>query len=198
MLKVNKGKQPEFLLEFKRKNSPKTWSDYNKDNIKDKIKENILVLEQDEYCPYCEKRIYKNEEGHIEHIKPRDVYPKEFQNYDNLIVSCNEKNSCGSYKGNKYDFNFINPVINNPQEYFYYNIASGEIIPKDTNEESIEYARARYTIDTLNLNSYELKSARANLIDILSVYGGENKQYIQFFLDDRHNFPSLIKLYMEI
>lgn len=198
MLKVNKGQEPEFLLEFKRKNSPKTWNDYNKDNIKEQIKENILVLEQDEYCHYCEKRIYENEDGHIEHIKPRDLYPQEFQNYDNLIISCNEKNSCGSYKGNKYDNNFINPVIDNPQEYFDYNIASGEIIPKYTNEESIEYARARYTIDRLNLNSYELKSARANLIDILSVYSGENKQYIQFFLEDRHNFPSLIKLYMDI
>ncbi|MGL4849637.1 MAG: hypothetical protein ACRC28_12070 [Clostridium sp.] len=145
MLKVRKGNEPEFLLEFKRKNKPKTWDDYN-----------------------------------------------------NLIVSCNEKNSCGSYKGNKYNDKFLNPIVDDLDEYIDYNIASGEIIPKEKDERSIKYLRAKYTIDILNLNSYELRSARANLIDILSVYEGENKKYIQFFLDDRHNFPSLIKIYMSI
>jgi uncharacterized protein (TIGR02646 family) len=198
MLKVNKGQEPDFLLEYKRKYSPREWADYSKDDIRNKIKENILLFEQDEYCPYCEKRIHKSDEGHIEHIKPRDTYPKEFQNYNNLVVSCNEVNSCGKYKKNNYSNNFINSVIDNPNDYFDYNIANGEIVPKHINKDSIEYARAIYTIEVLNLNSYELKNARANLIDILSVYTGENKQYMQFFLDDRHNFPSLIKLFMEI
>lgn len=198
MLKVNKEQEPDFLLEYKKRHSPKEWTDYNKDDIRNKIKENILVLEQNEYCPYCEKRIYTNNDGHIEHIKPRDMYPKDFQDYNNLLVSCNEINSCGKYKKNNYNENFINPVIDNPEEFLDYNMASGEVIPKSNDINSKEYARAKYTIDILNLNSYELKNARANLIDLLSVYTGENKQYLQFFLDDRHNFPSLIKLYMEI
>lgn len=197
MLKVNKEQEPEFLLKYKRKYSPSTWADYNKDNIRSKIKENILVLEQEEYCPYCEKRIYDNE-GHIEHVKPRDLYPREFQNYCNIIVSCDEKNSCGKHKGNKYDESFINPILDNPEDYFNYNIASGEIVPKNSDENSDGYKRAKYTIDTLNLNSYELKNARMNLVDILSVYTGENKDYIQYFLDSRHEFKSLIKLCMEL
>ena len=197
MLKVNKDEEPDFLLEYKRKYSPKSWADYNKDGIRSKIKENILVLEQEEYCPYCEKRIYDNE-GHIEHIKPRGLYPKEFQNYNNLIVSCDEKNSCGKYKGNNYNDNLINPVIDDPAKYFDYNIASGEIIPKNNDESSKEYIKARYTIETLNLNSYELRTARINLVNMLSDYTGENKDCIQCFLDDRHNFPSLIKLFMEV
>ena len=197
MLKVNKEQEPDFLLEYKKKYSPKSWADYNKDNIRSKIKENILVLEQEEYCPYCEKRIYDNE-GHIEHVKPRDLYPKEFQNYNNLMISCDEKNSCGKYKGNKYDNNFINPIVDNPEDYFDYNIASGEIVPKNNDANSNEYVRAKYTIDTLNLNSYELKNARMNLVDMLSVYTGENKEYIQYFLDSRHEFKSLIKLCMEL
>lgn len=200
MLKVNKDEEPDFLLEYKRKYSPKSWADYNKDGIRSKIKENILVLEQEEYCPYCEKRIY-DDEGHIEHIKPRDLYPKEFESYNNLIVSCDEKNSCGKYKRNNYSNNLINPVIDNPSEYFDYNIASGEIIPKNNDESSKEYIRAIYTIETLNLNSYELKEARKALIDILNVYRenyDEYNSYLQYFLDDRQNFPSLIKLFMEV
>lgn len=197
MLKVNKEQEPEFLLEYKRKYSPKAWIDYNKDNIRSKLKENILVLEQEEYCPYCEKRIY-DDEGHIEHIKPRDLYPKEFQNYNNLIISCDEKNSCGKHKGNRYNDNFIDPVVDNPNDYFSYNLASGEVIPKNNDENSNEYIKARYTIDVLNLNSYELRNARMNLVDMLSVYTGENKEYIKYFLDSRHEFPSLIKLCMEL
>ena len=200
MLKVNKDEEPDFLLEYKRKYSPKSWADYNKDGIRSKIKENILVLEQEEYCPYCEKRIYDNE-GHIEHIKPRHLYPKEFESYNNLIVSCDEKNSCGKYKRNNYSNNLINPVIDDPDEYFDYNIASGEIIPKNNDESSKEYIRAIYTIETLNLNCYELKEARKALIDILNVYRenyDEYNSYLQYFLDDRQNFPSLIKLFMEV
>ena len=200
MLKVNKDHEPEFLLKYKKKHSPKSWADYNKDNIRSEIKENILVLEQEEYCPYCEKRIYDNE-GHIEHVKPRDSYPEDFQNYNNLMVSCDEKNSCGKFKGNKYNDNFINPIIDNPDEYFDYNIASGEIIPKNNDENSKEYIRAIYTIETLNLNCYELKEARKALIDILNVYRenyDEYNSYLQYFLDDRQNFPSLIKLFMEV
>lgn len=37
-----------------------------------------------------------------------------------------------------------------------------------------------------------------NLVDMLSVYTGENKEYIQYFLDSRHDFKSLIKLCMEL
>ena len=55
MLKVNKYKEPDFLLEYKRKYSPKSWIEYNKDGIRSEIKKNILFLEQEEYCPYCEK-----------------------------------------------------------------------------------------------------------------------------------------------
>jgi len=198
MLKVNKEKEPTFLLEYKKKYSPKSWKDYDKENIRSKIKENILILEQEEYCPYCEKRIYDNE-GHIEHIKPRDLYPKEFQNYNNIIVSCDEKNSCGKFKENKYNDNFINPVIDNPKDYFTYNISNGEIIPKEIDENSKIYIRAKYTIDILNLNSYELKEARKALVDILEIYRenyDDYNEYLKFFLDEGHNFPNLIKLFM--
>lgn len=201
MLKVNKEEEPEFLLAYKKKYSPKTWADYNRDDIRNKIKENILVLEQEEYCPYCEKRIYASDDGHIEHIKPRDNYPKEFQDYENIIVSCNQKNSCGVHKKNNYDSKFINLVTDNPEYYFDYNIASGEIVPKTNDENSNEYIRAVYTIDTLNLNNYELKEARKAFIDILEVYREnyvEYNEYLQYFIDDGHNFPSLTNLFKKL
>ena len=34
MLKIHKDTEPEFLLEFKRKNNPRTWDDYKNGSIK--------------------------------------------------------------------------------------------------------------------------------------------------------------------
>jgi len=200
MLRINKNTEPNFLLEFKRKRNPKAWDDYSDGNIKREIKTFILKNEQRNYCPYCEKSIYKINEGHIEHIKPRDLFPKLFHEYNNLIVSCNEKNSCGSVKQNKYSKEFINPVTENPKEFLTYNLASGEIVPIYKDVEDIRNKRAAYTIKILNLNNYVLKDARKNLIQILEVYREnfeEFTSYLQYFLDDGHNFPGLITFYME-
>jgi uncharacterized protein (TIGR02646 family) len=200
MLKINKVTEPDFLLEFKRKNSPRTWDDYSKVDIKSSIKSYILQNEQNDYCPYCEKRIYKSDEGHIEHLKPKDKFPQYFQEYVNLLVSCNEKDNCGMSKRNNYSDDFINPVIENPKEYFTYNLASGEIVPIHKDDNNIKNKRAIYTIALLNLNNYVLKEARKNLIEILEVYRenyDEYDEYLQYFLNDGCNFPSLIKHYME-
>lgn len=66
MLKVSKVEEPDFIVEFKRKNSPKVWGDYNSE-IKNQIKEFILEKEQQGYCAYCERRIHESIESHIEH-----------------------------------------------------------------------------------------------------------------------------------
>ena len=200
MLRVNKCRDPNFILKFKKKNAPKTWNDYNDGFIKNEIKAFILEHEQNRYCPYCEKSIYNINEGHIEHVKPKDLFPKLFQKYNNLLVSCNEKNSCGSAKQNKYSEEFINPVIEDPREFLTFNLASGEIVPLYKDLEDIRNSRATSTIELLNLNNYVLKDARKNLIQILEVYRENFKEfnsYLQYFLDDGHNFPSLIRFYME-
>lgn len=141
--------------------------------------------------------------SHIEHIMPRDSYPSLFQNYDNIIVSCNDKHSCGMAKGNNYSKELINPVLENPLDYLEFNLANGEIIPKDSEEKSETNKRARYTINLLNLNYYKLKEARRNLIDILEVYKNnydeeEISSYLKYFLDDGYVFPDLIKLYIDL
>jgi len=170
MLKINKSIEPKFLLEYKKNKSPQIWDDYNDNELKNSIKGFILNEEQNNYCPYCEKIIRRNDEGHIEHIKPRDKFPAYFQNYDNIIVSCNEKLTCGKIKENKYSDDFINPVLDNPEDYLIFNLANGEIIPRCNDDNDIKKKRANYTIETLNLNNYTLKDARKNLIEILEVY----------------------------
>jgi uncharacterized protein (TIGR02646 family) len=200
MLKVTKLEEPEFLLHFKRKSCPQSWVDYNEGTIKREIKEYILKNEQNKYCPYCEKAIYELDECHIEHIKPRDRFPQMFQEYMNLLASCNGKNSCGNWKENSYSEDFINPVMDNPEDYFTFDIVSGKIVPKCKLKDDVKYRRAEYTIQLLNLNCYTLMEARKNLIIILEVYRenyDDYSQYLQYFLDDGQSFPSLIKYYNE-
>jgi len=200
MLKINKLKEPDFIIKFKTNKSPNVWKDYNSE-IKNNVKEFILKNEQQYFCAYCERKIYESVNSHIEHIKPRDLYPSLFQNYENIIISCNDKNSCGRAKGNTYAEEFINPVLENPSHYLEFNLASGEIVPKDSEEISDNNKKAKYTIELLKLNYYKLKEARKNLIDILEVYNSsyeeeEVNKYLQYFLDDGYGFPNLIKLYM--
>ena len=69
------------------------------------------------------------DESQIEHIKPKDKFPKQFSDYKNFIVGCTYEKTCGQAKGNKWDESFINPVIENPNEYFSYDIKTGKIVP---------------------------------------------------------------------
>ena len=135
MLKIDKNYEPKFFAEFKKKSNPKNWKDFDFE-IKGKLKEYMLENEQKidgiYFCPYCERQI-SVEKSQIEHIKPKDKFPKLFHNYSNFLTGCLENQTCGSTKGNKWDDNFVNPVEDNPRDYFEYSISTGEIIPKYEN-----------------------------------------------------------------
>ena len=164
MLKVNKISEPDFFKEFKRKSKLKNWKDFDY-KIKHELKEYMLENEQkfDEvyFCPYCEREITV-EKSQIEHVKPKDKFPKLFHEYKNFLTGCLENQTCGSFKENKWDDNFINLIEIDPEEYFEYSISTGEIIPKY--ETGIKYEMAVKTIDILNLNQKKLCESRKNFI----------------------------------
>ncbi|MDK2585334.1 TIGR02646 family protein [Romboutsia sedimentorum] len=192
MLKVDKKSEPSFLTDFKKRNKPSAWDDYNQADIKPKLKEFMLENEQDGYCPYCEVYI-KDDKSHIEHIRPKDIFPKVFDNHDNLMACCMSPNTCGGSKANKYDENFINPVIKNPKEYLEYDLSSGDIVP--IHSEGEYYEMAMYTIDLLNLNYRKLSDARRSLsIELNYLYEESDFDY---YKDELKKFPSLIDFIKE-
>lgn len=200
MLKVNKTEEPDFLKEFKRKNNPRNWDDYNNGIVKKEIKEHILLEEQNMYCPYCERVIDDIDDSHIEHIMPKDLHPNKFQDYDNLLTSCNDKLSCGNIKGNYYSDDFINPVIENPTEYLQYDIKTGEINPIHTN--GLFYNKAKYTIDKLNLNNHKLVQARKTFLEQVDYMVEESKkEFLEYLIENQGtegtDFIELIKLINE-
>jgi len=127
MLKVNKKSEPEEFTKYKSKNKIINWDSFSTE-IKQVLKQYLLEEQENRCCPYCEIEI-NLDKSHIEHIKPKNTFPKLLSDYNNLIACCIENKRCGNSKANKWDELFINPVTENPEDYFKYDIKTGKIIP---------------------------------------------------------------------
>ena len=194
MLKVNKSNsEPEFFTKFKRKGKPKNWDNFNfeiKRQLKIYMLENEQKIENEYYCPYCELEL-DLEESQIEHIKPKDKFPKQFSDYKNFIVGCICEKTCGQAKGNKWNESFINPVIENPNEHFSYDIKTGKIVP--LKESGAENKKAVKTIEILNLNEDKLCMLRKKyIIEIKNTIENlADSEIVDFIKNDYFRFPSL-------
>lgn len=189
MLKVNKKSEPEEFTKYKSKNKIINWDSFSTE-IKQVLKQYLLEEQENRCCPYCEIEInlYNSQ---IEHIKPKDKFPRLLTSYDNLIACCIESKRCGNSKANKWDELFINPVTENPEDYFKYDIKTGKIIPIFKEKEKFE--KAEYTIDLLNLNDNRLCNIRRKYILEFLSYSSNNENNLS---DYPIEFPSL-RRYLE-
>lgn len=185
MFKIDKKEAPEFFKKFKIQNNPCNWNDYNF-KIKKTLKEYMLEYEQNYYCPYCELEI-NVEDSQIEHIKPKDIFPELLHEYSNYLVGCQNSKTCGHYKSNQWSEKFIDPTLENPEDYFSYDIKTGEIISKEN--EGIKFEKANYTITLLNLND-------KRLCEIRKVFIIQNLKTIEY-LSYTNKFPTLKKYLIE-
>lgn len=89
--------EPTELRNYRRRNPDGSWDDPAVEEIRPPIRHQ-LNLEQDGLCVYCECLLHEDE-GHIEHIKPKSLNPHLTFEYTNLAHSCNEPKHCGHHKG---------------------------------------------------------------------------------------------------
>lgn len=140
MLDLDK-KEPEFFLEFKRKNNPNRYTeDYDNYKLRNELRKSMLK-EQNEQCFYCEKKIENDSKKvHIDHIIQRDSNHKLECDYDNIVLSCNgdSEKYCGKYKDKQGPWDngkFIKLISENnelrekPSDIFIY-MSSGKIKSK--------------------------------------------------------------------
>jgi len=130
------------------------WSELQ-NPCKAKLRERILVAEQQRLCIYCERGIEQDKHGHLEHMEPQSVPGRRFD-YANIVVSCNggdcgcehhhgydglDIKSCGHRKGGDFDSTrFLNPTqLSNIAEYFEYDHTSGAIKASKLDPESANY-----------------------------------------------------------
>lgn len=155
MFKIKKS-EPDFFTKAKLKvKVPKissAWSDKAIEIIRPKLREHILLQEQNLLCAYCEKEIDDNpSNSNIDHFKLKagHLFPEKTLDYHNLLVSCNTKGRCSDYKDKHilekevYD-NIVNPIMENPDDFFDY-LITGRIIAIDNNP------KAEFTIDIFQL-----------------------------------------------
>lgn len=179
MFKVDKKDEPNFFKEYKKRNNLNSWENFDY-NIKRKLKEYMFENEQGYNCPYCES-IINLDNSQIEHVMPKDKFPRALSEYSNYLVGCVNRKTCGQYKGSKWNENFINPTLEDPKEYLTYDLMTGKIIPVE--KEGIKYDKARITIELLNLNEKRLCEMRKTFIL-------ENRYSIKY-LDYYQEFPTL-------
>ncbi|MEH2209323.1 MULTISPECIES: retron system putative HNH endonuclease [unclassified Nostoc] len=143
------------------------WIKFKK-SVKNDVFE-ALLCEQGYICCYCGASITRNE-CHIEHLKPKSIYPQLTYEYANLMVSCQGEDEkqprvpvhCGHRKDNWYDEHLmVSPLEITCTDFFKYP-ASGEIQPTD---EPAKKAAAETTIENLALNISKLQNMRRLAID---------------------------------
>lgn len=134
---------------------PKSIQDrYNNSEIKA-----TLTLETSGKCMYCEGVIGAVSYPHIEHFRPKKLYPERTFEWENLGLGCQ---ICNTNKNDVFDENlpYINPYYENPEDYF---IFLGTMIKQKPG-----CARGENMINQLKLNRGELMEQRKAAIDNVS------------------------------
>lgn len=201
MFQITKN-EPVYFTQVKQKvsapNVSDAWSDQNIANIRPRLRQDILLQEQNLLCAYCEKEIDDNpQDSNIDHFRTRNLFPRETLNYDNLLVSCNSRVSCSYTKDNyglrQSDYmNIVDPVVENPDDYFEYGFA-GDILVKDGLSSS-DKAKAEFTIKAFALDNKSLTDTRKSLVVTVKTYVEQNYPIsdILNYLNDYKSFTTCI------
>jgi uncharacterized protein (TIGR02646 family) len=170
-------------------------------NSKKSTVRNKLKIEQQGLCGYTEFNLehFKSAANldalsngcHIEHIRPKSIYPQETFDYTNILLSILDVRDeplfsqdrfigrtieddgsshhrayfGGHAKENFYDEEkFISPTNPDCEHFFAFLEESGAIVPSPHLDDA-EQEKAKYTIDLLNLNHPYLKNQRRQRIE---------------------------------
>lgn len=119
------------------------------------IKESLREMHHRK-CAFCESFIEHVSYSHIEHFRPKKIYPKQLVRWSNLFLACGVCNGA-SHKGDKFPLAaeggpLVNPCTEDPSFFLTYNF------DPVTNAALVGYKdlRGKKTIDTLGLNRPDL------------------------------------------
>ena len=112
-----------------------------------------LELETSSRCAYCDAEIVQVAFTHIEHFRPRDLYPTQVLNWSNLTISCQK---CNNKKSDDFDHDlpFISPFDDDPTAHF---VHAGAIMFAPMSD------RGKHTIIKLGLNDHPLRRREKRL-----------------------------------
>ncbi|MBQ9267549.1 MAG: TIGR02646 family protein [Clostridia bacterium] len=121
MHKVERNQAPESLIRKNEKylsnldngkNMNKPW-----DSLSDKNRKEVLQSLEEMYhgcCAYCESDVEAVSNPHIDHFRPKSLFPRLVFEYSNLNYACQK---CNQYKLDKWDESFFSPTDEDPEEH---------------------------------------------------------------------------------
>jgi uncharacterized protein (TIGR02646 family) len=206
MIHINRSPAPDAFTKFVKKENPQDWS---KDfiNKHHDIYENCRsLLESDQYglSAYTELKLDHKEKNkvHIDHFKKKDKFPELIFNWENYVVDNHERVFGCDYKDdhikNRDDNEkLIDPIHEDPGLFFTYQF-SGKMIPLQSLSDNMR-ARAKFTIDSFNLNYKYLQDSRADLIQIIRNYqkGKLDKSIIRDIVVSEVGLPSFVDFVLD-
>jgi uncharacterized protein (TIGR02646 family) len=153
----------------------------------------ILIDEQKEKCGYTEIYINDEKECHIDHYVKQEYKQNLKFDWNNYIVATKDNIFGANYKDNTYKIQeneyplIFNPIVDNVEEYFYYD-EFGRIIEDN--------AKVKKTIEVFNLNHNYLIERREKIITLIDSYkqGGLSFLDIKNTLED-YGFKSVVEQY---
>lgn len=95
------------------------WKGFDKDKVRGELRQ-----AQNGLCAYCEVALSSS--TRIDHFKPKRLHFSLTFDWNNLVLSCDENDSCDIKKGGNFENYWINPYITDPSGMFEF-FANGEI-----------------------------------------------------------------------
>lgn len=176
--RIIKNESPVWFEDWKRNFAAANGrrASYKKDfpqEKKRKLRENLLK-EQGSICCYCMSYI-DIDHSHLEHFRPKDQFPSEDMDYENMLASCEgiisgpDEDHCGHRKNNWYSPYMVSPSHSDIETMFHYT-PDGMVHPAGRDHLR---AAAREMIHHLGLDSYHLVRNREAAIEASGFFDSE-------------------------
>lgn len=201
MRHIEKGTPVVAFVEYLRKPHSPDWNSVSSE-IKKACRLHIISTEQNHRSGYTERKLSNSSPSlHIDHFRKQALFPELSLDWENFIVDEHAVDYGADYKDShikKCDYEVIlNPVTDNPQDFFEY-MTNGEIVVREDLPET-DRCKAQRTIDLFKLNHPSLKEERSsalrNLIDWK--HGGMRNDDVLNFAVAECSFVSLFEYFCE-
>jgi uncharacterized protein (TIGR02646 family) len=124
MHKLSRPSQPVELAQAKRSytgniSQDEAWKAFDKNSARE-----ALRIAQNGLCGYCESMLTQT--TRIDHFEPKKHHYALTFDWDNVVLSCDEKDSCDCKKGGNFNNYWINPYVTDPTGMFKF-YADGQV-----------------------------------------------------------------------
>ena len=194
---LDKGEPIQQFIDFIHRNHPERWDEADDESLV--WRKHILEHEQYGLSGYTEAPLHL-EKSHIDHFKKQSLYPQFVFEWNNYVVDGKDDTYGARYKDNAIrnradNEKLINPVIEDAQRFFKYEL-SGKMVPADGLSEE-EKEKAGFTIAAFNLNEGSLVDRRKKIInmDIRSFEGLSDEDVLAVLWPE--GFASVVEQLLE-